>query len=124
MEFGAFVELSPGVEGLVHISELDYKRVAKVEDVVKADQVVQVKVLKIDPTSRRISLSIKALKPAPEAPAGGEGGAGGGSGGGKFGGKGKRGEPGRSAEEILKETPALRRLREKFKKTNFKGGLG
>jgi len=126
MEFGAFIELAPGVEGLVHISELDYKRIAKVEDVVKADQVVQVKVLKIDPTSRRISLSIKALKPAPEAPAGGEGGGGpggGGGGGGRFGGKGKKGEQGRSAEEILKETPALRRMREKFKKTNFKGGL-
>jgi small subunit ribosomal protein S1 len=130
-EFGAFVELSRGVEGLVHISELDYKRVEKVDDVVKADQVVQVKVLKIDPASRRISLSIKALKAPPEMPAGGggpgggggQGGGGGYGGGGKFGGKGKKGEQGRSAEEILKETPALRRMREKFKKTNFKGGL-
>src|SRR5207248_2321562 len=51
-EFGAFVELTPGVEGLVHISELDHKRVGRVEDVVKPSQVVQCKVLKIDPATR------------------------------------------------------------------------
>lgn len=118
-EFGAFVELSPGVDGMVHISELDYKRVAKVEDVLKVDQVITARVLRIDPTSRRISLSIKATKPAPEPAPGAEGG--GFGGGGK--GKPKRGEVGRSADEILKETPALRRMREKFKKTQFKGGL-
>lgn len=117
-EFGAFVEIGPGVEGLVHISELDHKRVVKVEDVVKVDEVVRVKVLKIDPDNRRISLSIKALKPLPELSIGGAGGTGPGKGG-----KGKRGEVGRSAEEILKETPALRRMREKNRKMQFKGGL-
>lgn len=112
-EFGAFCEIAPGVEGLIHISELDHKRVAKVDDVVKPDQVLQVKILKIDPGNRRVSLSLKALKPLPEIHIG-EGG----------GGKGARkGPPGRSAEEILKETPALRRAREKFKKFQFKGGL-
>src|SRR5207248_2726288 len=108
LEFGAFVELGPGVEGLVHISELDHRRVAKVEDVVKPDEIVRVKVLKIDKDNRRISLSIKALKPLPEVHIGG--------GDGKPGGRGKgKGKDfgGRSAEEILKETPALRRLRER-----------
>jgi small subunit ribosomal protein S1 len=80
MEFGAFVELEPGVEGLVHISELANHRVRRVSDVVNPGQEVQVRVLKIDPEQRRISLSIKAavqqaeLEPEPaelesEAPA-------------------------------------------------------
>ncbi|MFZ4573054.1 MAG: 30S ribosomal protein S1 [Phycisphaerales bacterium] len=108
-EFGAFAELAPGVEGLIHISEIDYKRVNRVEDVLKADQVVQVKVLKVDPTTRRVSLSMKALKPAPEFS-------------GKPGGD-RKAPAGRSVEEIKKETPALRRLREKSKGMQFKGGL-
>lgn len=64
-EFGCFVEVAPGVEGLVHISELDWKRVDRVESVVKKDEVVSVKVLEVDPKSRRISLSIKQTKEAP-----------------------------------------------------------
>jgi small subunit ribosomal protein S1 len=113
-EFGAFCEIAPGVEGLIHISELDHRRVAKVEDALKQDEVVQVKVLKVDQGNRRISLSIKALKPLPEPPAG------------KPGDKGRPGKDrfgGRTPEEILKETPALRRMREKFKGFQFKGGL-
>ncbi len=126
-EFGAFIEIGPSVEGLVHISEIDYKRIARVEDVLKIDEIVRVKVIKLDKANRRISLSIKALKPAPEAPAAGpgSGGMGGGMGGGK-GGRDKFGKDkfaGRSAEEILKETPALRRAREKHKQFQFKGGL-
>jgi small subunit ribosomal protein S1 len=121
LEFGAFVEVAPGVEGLVHISEIDYKRIASVADALKVDEVVQVKVLKIDPGNRRISLSIKATKEAPkyDPPEGGAGG-----GGGRPGRPDRKGVGGRSAEEILKETPALRRLREKNKKVQFKGGLG
>jgi ribosomal protein S1 len=120
LEFGAFVELSQGIEGLVHISELDYRRVGKVEDVVKADEVVQVKVLKVDPDTRKISLSIKQTKDAP-APQGGGGGGGGGRGG-----RGGRGgdRDDRSPEEILKETPQLRRLREQAKKKQDKGSGG
>lgn len=106
MDFGAFVELAPGVEGLVHISELDHRRVKAVGDAVKPDEVVKVKVLSVEPGKRRISLSIKALKPAP-ASAGGK----------------DKGDRGPSAEEILKETPQLRRLREKFG-GGLKGGLG
>ncbi len=124
MEFGAFMELAPGVEGLVHISELAWRRVGKVEEVLKQDEIVKAKVLKVDPESRRISLSIKALLPPPEpvAPPAGAGGGGGGN----FRGKGKRdrGERDtRTPEQILKVTPELRRLREKFGKTQFKGGL-
>ncbi|HHV78161.1 MAG TPA: bifunctional 4-hydroxy-3-methylbut-2-enyl diphosphate reductase/30S ribosomal protein S1 [Firmicutes bacterium] len=57
--FGAFVELEPGVEGLVHISEMSDERVAKPEDVVCAGQTVRVKVLRVRPAEKRISLSIK-----------------------------------------------------------------
>lgn len=118
-EFGAFVEVAKGVEGLVHISEIEYRRIGHASDVLKQDEIVKVKVLKVDPGTRKISLSIKALKAAPEAPAGGGPGGPGGRGG-----KGRDKTPGRSAEEILKETPELRRLRAKFGKQGFKGGLG
>ncbi|TVS07914.1 MAG: S1 RNA-binding domain-containing protein [Phycisphaerales bacterium] len=117
-EFGAFVEVAPGVQGLVHISELDWRRVATVEEVVKPDEVVTVKVLKIDPETRKVSLSIKQTKEAPQRPSGP-----GGPGGGKGRGRGRGDRDTRSPEEILKETPEFRRLREKFGKTGFKGGL-
>ncbi len=56
MEFGAFVEIAPGVEGLVHISKLDVKRVGKVEDVVTVGDLIKVKVTEIDDRDR-INLS-------------------------------------------------------------------
>jgi small subunit ribosomal protein S1 len=59
MEFGAFVELEPGIEGLIHISELAPQRVWRVGDVVKVDQAVQVKVLSVDSEQWRIGLSLK-----------------------------------------------------------------
>ncbi len=59
-DFGAFVELEPGVEGLIHISELAPQRVRRVGDIVKEGQEVQVMVLSIDPQNRRMSLSLKA----------------------------------------------------------------
>ncbi len=59
--FGVFVELAPGVEGLVHISELANERINRPDQVVKVDEVVTVKVLEVDPGSRRIALSRKAL---------------------------------------------------------------
>jgi small subunit ribosomal protein S1 len=67
MEFGAFVELEPGVDGLVHISELDHKRVFRVTDVVSVGQEIEAQVLSVDAANRRISLSIKALKARPQA---------------------------------------------------------
>jgi len=60
MEFGAFVEMVPGKDGLVHISELDNKRVNKVEDVVKLGDKINVKLMKIDDQGR-YNLSRKAL---------------------------------------------------------------
>jgi small subunit ribosomal protein S1 len=107
-EFGAFIELAPGVEGLAHISELAWKRVNKVEEIVKPDEVVKAKILKIDPQSRRISLSLKALQAPPERPQS----------------KGKGFADKRSPEEILKVSPELRRLREKFGGKQLKGGIG
>jgi small subunit ribosomal protein S1 len=64
--FGAFIELEPGVEGLVHISELDHKRVKRVTEVLNAGQMVECQVLEVDPGRKRISLSVKALKAKPE----------------------------------------------------------
>ncbi len=64
-DFGAFIELEPGIEGLAHISELDYKRVRKVEDVLKVGQEVNAQVLDFDGKRKRISLSLKALKEDP-----------------------------------------------------------
>jgi len=58
-DFGAFVELEPGIEGLVHISEMSHRRIAKAGDVVSSGDVVPVTVKKIDPAARRISLSMK-----------------------------------------------------------------
>ena len=59
--FGAFVELEPGIDGLVHISQCATTRINKVEDAVNVGDEVQVKVLSIDPAAKRISLSIRAL---------------------------------------------------------------
>ncbi len=58
--FGAFVEVAPGIEGLVHISEMSYtKRVVKPEDIVSAGQTVSVIIKKVDMEKRRLSLSIR-----------------------------------------------------------------
>src|SRR6202007_517523 len=60
--FGAFVEILPGVEGLLHISELQHGRTEKTEDVVKKGDIVQVKLLEVDDRGR-MKLSRKALLP-------------------------------------------------------------
>jgi polyribonucleotide nucleotidyltransferase len=60
--FGAFVEIMPGVEGLLHISELQHGRTEKTEDVVKKGDVVKVKLLEVDEKGR-MKLSRKALIP-------------------------------------------------------------
>lgn len=64
-DFGAFVELEPGVEGLVHISELDYRRVNKVTDVLNVGDQPELQVLDLDLGRKRISLSLKALQEKP-----------------------------------------------------------
>jgi len=65
-DFGAFVELKPGVEGLIHISELAHKHVETPHEVVVAEEEVRVKVLDVDSDRQRVSLSIKALEDAPK----------------------------------------------------------
>ena len=60
MEFGAFVELEPGIEGLIHVSELSPNRVRRVADIVKPDQEVEVR----DPQSRARGTEDRAVAPA------------------------------------------------------------
>ena len=59
-DFGAFVNIMPGIDGMVHISELSKERVNKVEDVLKEGQIVKVRLIGIDERGR-LSLSIKAV---------------------------------------------------------------
>jgi len=67
MTFGAFAEILPGVDGLIHISQIADKRIGKPEDVLSEGQEVQVKITEVDAENKRISLSIRAL--LEEAPA-------------------------------------------------------
>ncbi len=97
MDFGAFVQLEPGVEGLVHISELSHGRVFRVRDVVEEGQQVDVKVLSVDAENQRISLSMKALAARPET---------------------HKAEPEPEEEEAPPPSPQPNR------KTPLKGGLG
>jgi 4-hydroxy-3-methylbut-2-enyl diphosphate reductase len=64
--FGAFVSLEPGVDGLVHISQVADRRIEKVEDVLKIGDVVKPKVISVDPETKKISLSIRATIPREE----------------------------------------------------------
>jgi polyribonucleotide nucleotidyltransferase len=65
VQFGAFVEILPNKDGLLHISEIDWKKVMRVEDVLKEGQEVEVKIIDIDPKTGKIKLSRKALLPKP-----------------------------------------------------------
>jgi small subunit ribosomal protein S1 len=65
-DFGAFVKLAPGVEGLIHISELAHHKVYAVKNVVNEGQEVEVKILTIDEENQRMSLSLKATQAPPE----------------------------------------------------------
>jgi small subunit ribosomal protein S1 len=67
--FGAFVEIAPGVEGLVHISQIAHRHIGTPHEVLKEGQEVNVKVLDFNPAEKRVSLSIKETEEAPEAPA-------------------------------------------------------
>jgi predicted RNA-binding protein with RPS1 domain len=105
MDFGAFVEIFPGVDGLVHVSQLARRRVIHPRDVVAVGQEVEARVTRIDPAAKRISLSMAALEaPSFDEPAIGqpggemEGGGGGGGGRGSRGGGRERGE-GREGRE-------------------------
>ncbi len=100
MDFGAFVKLEPGVEGLVHISELSFKRVHRVSDIVQEGQQVEAKVLSVDPENQRISLSMKALEARPEP---------------------KKPESESEPEPAAEETPPAKK---KPRKVPLQGGLG
>jgi small subunit ribosomal protein S1 len=65
MDFGAFLELSPGVDGLLHVADMAYTRVGKASDVVKPGDELESKVLKIDPATKKISLGLKQLQEDP-----------------------------------------------------------
>ena len=84
MPYGAFVEIAPGVEGLIHISQLSSERVNKVSSIVKPNEVITVRVLDVDARSRRISLSLRAVQAEEQS------------------------------EVLRPEDPALRKLRAKF----------
>ncbi len=106
-DFGAFIELAPGFDGLVHISEVSHERIPSVAKVLKVDEVVQAKVLSVDAGRSRISLSIKALKDAPSRS------------------ESTGDDQGRAkAEPAREEDPAVRKLRAKFGgKTPMRGGM-
>ena len=65
VQFGAFVEILPNKDGLLHISEIDWKKTAAVEDVLKEGQEIEVKIIDIDPKTGKIKLSRKELLPRP-----------------------------------------------------------
>jgi small subunit ribosomal protein S1 len=100
-QFGAFVRLEPGVEGLVHISELATRRIRSVADVVKEGEQVECRVLAIDPDEQKLALSIKALAPPPAA-------------------RQQAGEPEPEAAEAEPEAPPPRKQRT----APLKGGVG
>jgi polyribonucleotide nucleotidyltransferase len=68
VQFGAFVEILPNKDGLLHISEIEWRKIAKVEDVLKEGQEVEVKIIDIDPKTGKIKLSRKELLPRPPRP--------------------------------------------------------
>ena len=61
LDFGAFVQLTPNKDGLVHISEIKKERIDKVSDHLEVGQTVKVKLIKIDDRTKKLSLSIKAV---------------------------------------------------------------
>lgn len=68
VQFGAFVEILPNKDGLLHISEIEWAKVKAVEDVLKEGQEIEVKIIDIDPRSGKIKLSRKELLPRPPKP--------------------------------------------------------
>ena len=66
MPFGAFVEIAPGKDGLLHISEIDWKRLETVESVLKEGDIIDVKLIEKDSKTGKLKLSRKVLLPKPE----------------------------------------------------------
>ena len=69
VEFGAFIEILPGKDGLLHISEIDWKRIPKMDGIFKEGDIVKVKLVEIDKKTGKLRLSRKALLPKPEGEA-------------------------------------------------------
>lgn len=111
-DFGAFVEIAPGLEGLIHISQLAHERVQNVQQVLKKNEVVRVKILSIDKARNRVSLSIKALTEPPKR-AESDGGSG-----------GRRGRGPAESQQAREEDPEMRKLKARFSSNDLKGGLG
>ena len=65
--FGAFVEILPGKDGLLHISEIDWRRIAEIDKVLKVGDKIKVKLIEIDPKTGKLKLSRKVLLPKPPA---------------------------------------------------------
>jgi len=106
-DFGAFVEIASGLEGLVHISEVSHERIPSVDRVLKRDEIVTAKVLAVDPERKRVSLSIKALVDRPaRAP--------------------RDGDVAPRGDGFLRdEDPAMRKLKARFATgSQLKGGIG
>ncbi len=68
-DFGAFIELEPGVDALLHVSQISHEHVDKPSDILKTGQMIEAKVVDFNGTDHKISLSMKALEPAAPAPA-------------------------------------------------------
>ncbi|MBR2050975.1 MAG: S1 RNA-binding domain-containing protein, partial [Bacteroidales bacterium] len=66
MAFGAFVEILPGKDGLLHISEVDWKRLENLDGILKEGDKVEVKLIEIEQKTGKLRLSRKALLPKPE----------------------------------------------------------
>ncbi len=66
VQFGAFIEIMPGKEGLLHVSEIDWKRIENPESVLSVGDIIEVKLLEVDQRSGKLKLSRKALLPKPE----------------------------------------------------------
>ncbi len=125
-DFGAFIELAPGVDGLVHVSEITWERIPNPASRLTCGQVVEVKVLSVDLPNKRISLSIKQLSEAParEPEPARETGGGGFSRGGPPRGRGGRGEREERDSTPRAEDPEMRKLLARFAaKSKLKGGL-
>lgn len=104
LDFGAFVEIAPGFEGLVHISEISHERIHSVDKVLRQGEVVQAKILSIDEGRGRVALSIKALQDRPAATH-------------------KKGDRFSRDDVARAEDPAMRKLKARFG-GDLKGGLG
>ena len=104
LDFGAFIEIAPGMEGLVHISEVSHERIPSVDAALRVGEVVQAKILTIDQAKGRVSLSIKALQDKPAQPK-------------------NANKRDRFDDRARAEDPAMRKLKARFG-GDLKGGLG